>query len=558
MVYYRKVARMSWITLALIVVLLFLASLAFPVHMNPAISLGNASYLLILVLLFQFDNIRRGGIYYTFQEGIILFIFLNYGLLIAVILSQLGVLIFQLFSHKKEIRIKRFIYLYPVNVLFDIVYISVPASAYLLLGGPTGPGFTYTESLIPFVGYLVGVFLISYLQCRFVNRFLNLRYDWTRLIRLQTLVYGISILSALLGIWFYDENPLVAATVSTLILFLFKQLLQQRGASLQATHNAKRFDDAKERLLVSRFEREAIESLLIDLPHLIDFSDGWLSIQQQRKQIIYDIRTKKTVDVLPLFHTLSANDLRTPILYGLRFDWGNDVQLSLPVDRHSMLAIPSITSGEVDVSIVLFHQIADAYDEAKADEMSRLLRTFCRVLERSQENFQLYAESRTDALTDLPNSRAFYEEGARQFASEHFPLSIILFDIDHFKYVNDTYGHKVGDLVLRELGRRIKYVIHRNDSVFAARYGGEEFVVLIADCLQDQAISIAEEIRHAVLDRPFIVDDHHLSITVSLGVDTVEHPYQRTFEESLRQADHALYVGGKHNGRNCTAHYANL
>lgn len=558
MIHYKKVARRSWIVLGFVIILLFIVSVAYPIHLNPAISLGNASYLLALVILFQFDNVRRGGIYYTFQEGIILFIFLNYGLLIALILSQLGVLIFQLFSHKKPIRYKRFLYLYPINALFDVVYISVPASIYLLLGGPTGSNFNYVESLLPFAGYLAGVFIVSYLQCRFVNRFLYLKYDWARLVQLQTLVYGISLLSALLGIWFYDENPLIAATVSTLILFLFKRLLQQRGLSFQAIEHAKRFDDAKERLLISRFEREAIESLLSDLPHLIDFSEGWISIQQQRKQIIYDIRTKTTVDVLPLFNSLSADDLRAPILYGLRFDWGNDVQLTLPIDRHSMLAIPSITSGEVDVSIVLFHQVADAYDELQADEISRLLRIFCRVLERSQETFQLYAESRTDALTELPNSRAFYEEGARQFSSDHFPLSIILFDIDHFKYVNDTYGHKVGDLVLRELGRRIKYVVRRHDAVFAARYGGEEFVVLMTNCLQDQAISLAEEIRHAVMNRPFLVDGQRLSITVSLGVDTVEHRYQRTFEESLRQADHALYIGGKHNGRNCTAHYANL
>ena len=558
MIHYKKVARRSWAVLAFGVIVLFIASFMYPVHLNPAISFGNASYLLALVILFQFDNVRRGGIYYTFQEGIILFIFLNYGLLIALLLSQLGVLIFQIFSHKKPIRYKRFLYLYPINALFDIVYISVPASLYLLLGGPTGSRFNYVESLLPFAGYLAGVLIVSYLQCRFVNHFLYLKYDWARLIQLQTLVYGISLLSALLGIWFYDENPLIAATVSTLILFLFKRLLQERGLSLQAIEHAKRFDDAKERLLISRFEREAIESLLIDLPHLIDFSEGWISIQQQRKQIIYDIRTKTTVDVLPLFHSLSADDLRAPILYGLRFDWGNDVQLTLPVDRHSMLAIPSITSGEVDVSIVLFHQVADAYDALQADEVSRLLRTFCRVLERSQETYQLYAESRTDALTELPNSRAFYEEGARQFSSDQFPLSIILFDIDHFKYVNDTYGHKVGDLVLRELGRRIKYVIRQHDAVFAARYGGEEFVVLMANSSQDQAISLAEEIRHSVMNRPFIVDGQRLSITVSLGVDTVEHRYQRTFEESLRQADHALYVGGKHNGRNCTAHYANL
>ncbi|KTR60648.1 diguanylate cyclase [Exiguobacterium indicum] len=556
--YYQHVARTSWIVFGLVAMTLLVIGIVHPPTFHPSVSIINTLYLFGLVLLFQFDNVRRGGIYYTFQEGIILFLFLNYGLTYALILSQIGILVFQFMSHRKAIRWKRFVYLYPINALFDLVYISLPAFAYYALGGPIGSNFTYTKALLPFIAFLITVFLVSYFQCLFVNRFLYLKYDWQRLVKLQSLVYGISMLSALLGIWFHDESPIVAATVSALILFLFKRLLQERGDSLEANDNAKRFDDAKEHLLISRFERETIDSLLLDLPHLLPFSEGWISIQQQRKQVIYNIRTKQPIDVLPLFHSLSADDLHTPIIYGLRCDWGNDIQIGLPVDRHSMLAIPSITSGEVDVSIILFHQVADAYDVTNADELSRLLRTFCRVLERSRETVQLYTESRTDALTELPNSRAFYEHGRQEFAADSYPLSVILFDIDHFKRVNDTYGHKVGDLVLRELGRRIQAMQLQHDDVFAARYGGEEFVLLLRNGSQEAAIQIAETVRHAVMDRPFLVDGHRLSLTVSLGIDTVDERYQRTFEESLRQADHALYVGGKHNGRNCTAHYANL
>ena len=558
MVYYQKVARNSWLVLCLVASLLTFILLTHPTLIDFPLSFGNATYLLALIILFQFDNVRRGGIYYTFQEGIILFIFLNYGLWPSILLSQIGIFVFQFFSHKKEIRRQRFLYLYPINALFDLVYLASPSLVYLVLDGPIGTDFTYSRALLPLLGYLTTVMIVSYLQCRFVNRILYLKYDWVRLVRLQTLVYGISILSALLGIWFYDENPLIAASVSTLILFLFKRLLQQHGETIEANEKAKRFDDAKEHLLISQFEQETIDSLLRDLPYLIDFSEGWISIQQQRKQTIYNIRTKTIIDVLPLFHSLKAEQLQTPIIHGLRCDWGTDIQIDLPVDRHSMIAIPSITNEDVDVSIILFHQTADAYDATSADEISRLLRIFCRVLHRSRETYQLYAESRTDALTELANSPAFYEEGAQQFASDRYPLSIILFDIDHFKHVNDTYGHKVGDLVLRELGRRIRAVQQKKQNIFAARYGGEEFVLLLSQSPQKQAIDFAEEIRHAVLDRPFVVDRHRLSITISLGVDTVEFPSERSFEESLRQADHALYVGGKHNGRNCTAHYANL
>ncbi|HAL00047.1 MAG TPA: GGDEF domain-containing protein, partial [Exiguobacterium sp.] len=241
--YYQQVARTSWIVFSLVALTLLLIGIVHPPTFPPSISIVNTLYLFGLVLLFQFDNVRRGGIYYTFQEGIILFLFLNYGLTYALILSQVGILVFQFMSHRKAIRWKRFAYLYPINALFDLVYISLPVFAYEALGGPIGSSFTYTKALIPFIGFLITVFLVSYFQCLLVNRFLFLKYDWQRLVKLQSLVYGISMLSALLGIWFYDESPLVAATVSALILFLFKRLLQERGDSLEANDNAKRFDD---------------------------------------------------------------------------------------------------------------------------------------------------------------------------------------------------------------------------------------------------------------------------------------------------------------------------
>ena len=121
-------------------------------------------------------------------------------------------------------------------------------------------------------------------------------------------------------------------------------------------------------------------------------------------------------------------------------------------------------------------------------------------------------------------------------------------DIDRFKLVNDTYGHDVGDEVLREFSARIRSTVRGAD--LACRYGGEEFVVVMPDTPMELAASVAERLRAIVEDKPFYVRsiDRELSITASLGIATSKGAFG-TPDELLKQADRALYEA-KGAGRN--------
>ncbi|CUX22754.1 MULTISPECIES: PleD family two-component system response regulator [Agrobacterium] len=156
-----------------------------------------------------------------------------------------------------------------------------------------------------------------------------------------------------------------------------------------------------------------------------------------------------------------------------------------------------------------------------------------------------------DGLTGL-NNRRYLDNHLKilfdRAAVRGRPISICMTDIDRFKLVNDTYGHDVGDEVLREFAARIRSTVRGAD--LACRYGGEEFVVVMPDTPMELAASVAERLRSIVEDKPFYVRsiDRELSITASLGIATSSGAFGAP-DEILKQADKALYEA-KHAGRN--------
>jgi len=167
----------------------------------------------------------------------------------------------------------------------------------------------------------------------------------------------------------------------------------------------------------------------------------------------------------------------------------------------------------------------------------------------AQQNNTLERLASTDALTGLTNRRRFLEslENERSRIERYGgSLSLIMFDIDHFKKVNDSWGHAVGDAVLCEIARDALQFLRRADS--AARYGGEEFVILLPETELPGAALIAERLRQLVADTVIAHDQGPtISVTISIGVASLE-PYE-SGDELLSRADKAMYQA-KNNGRN--------
>jgi diguanylate cyclase (GGDEF)-like protein len=160
--------------------------------------------------------------------------------------------------------------------------------------------------------------------------------------------------------------------------------------------------------------------------------------------------------------------------------------------------------------------------------------------EAQQRSAQLYDQARTDALTGLPNRRAL-EELLREVHQMGDGFGVIFADIDHFKKVNDQYGHDQGDVVLKEIANRFRHTLRSSDVV--GRWGGEEFVIVCRHDTAYVAAMVAERLRKAVLGAPVA----NLELTCSFGVAA-----QRTNEDIknvLERGDQALYQAKEH-GRN--------
>lgn len=156
----------------------------------------------------------------------------------------------------------------------------------------------------------------------------------------------------------------------------------------------------------------------------------------------------------------------------------------------------------------------------------------------------------TDSLTQIYNRRFFFETARKhieQAKRKNNPTSIVLFDIDQYKKVNDAHGHIIGDQILIHLADLCKEIL-RSEDVFA-RYGGDEFVVLLPDTTNESAMNLAERIRTKVSENPLLLDNCKVSITISMGVSTMPKNNALSIHMLLNRADEALYCSKK-SGRN--------
>jgi diguanylate cyclase (GGDEF)-like protein len=163
---------------------------------------------------------------------------------------------------------------------------------------------------------------------------------------------------------------------------------------------------------------------------------------------------------------------------------------------------------------------------------------------------EIYQMTVIDGLTGVHNKRYLLDFLERELASAHrhrHPLTLVMFDIDHFKQVNDTHGHVVGDAVLRQLAQRIKPRIRREDLL--ARYGGEEFAAVLTITGLEGGLRFAESLRQMVGRRAFQCDKVELKVSVSLGVTTMHDEPQLDPVALIQRADQRLY-DAKRNGRN--------
>lgn len=219
----------------------------------------------------------------------------------------------------------------------------------------------------------------------------------------------------------------------------------------------------------------------------------------------------------------------------------------------SLLVLPLVVREEPIGTLIVASKRPTAFASSVRDTLQALANQLAVSLSNARAVRQLEELATTDGLTGCLNKRAFLDQlGQKLMAAQRFgrKLSLIVTDLDHFKGVNDTYGHAAGDRVLQELGRVLKTVKRETDLV--ARFGGEEFCVLCEETDARGAELLAERVREELAGTELQTELGALRVTASLGVATFPD-HANTAEELFAQGDKALYAA-KHQGRNrvCT------
>jgi diguanylate cyclase (GGDEF)-like protein len=227
--------------------------------------------------------------------------------------------------------------------------------------------------------------------------------------------------------------------------------------------------------------------------------------------------------------------------------------------RDEITDVSKATNTMLDTLVGLLEETQRQRDELRsAQELQRLHERLQQEHEALNEaNTRLAALATTDPLTGLPNHRTIMnhiEESLVSCRQTQKACAILFLDIDHFKRINDTWGHRVGDAILREVGHRLEASLRSED--FVGRYGGEEFAMVLANTQEEEAWQIAERLRLILTEQPCswegeeegIPTKNSLSVTASIGV-ALYQKHGTTRETLIEAADTAMYHA-KHTGRN--------
>ena len=241
---------------------------------------------------------------------------------------------------------------------------------------------------------------------------------------------------------------------------------------------------------------------------------------------------------IQIFFTHRREQDISNILEGVGINFG-DVLLRLPLMfEENLLGIlwiwgKSMTKADLPIMSIFSKQIGNS-------------------LERARLYQEVQSLALTDPLTGLQNRRSLFELGRIEFSRAQRmkrPFCCMMLDLDHFKQINDNYGHPLGDQVLQEFAKRCQSSVREVDLI--GRYGGEELVILLPETDSETAILVAERLRASVEETPMKVSGQEFNVTVSIGVSRKDENTLE-LETLIARADQAMYIA-KHKGRNRVA-----
>ncbi|MDP4084542.1 MAG: sensor domain-containing diguanylate cyclase [Bacillota bacterium] len=497
--------------------------------------------------------------------------FLIFGLFVEIVFAQIAIIVVLM-----KLRLtKDALFRYPLNFIMFFLVSLISGVVYYALGGKTGETlignshFMWLAILYALLAYLLNQIIISlnqYYIYKIKGSFFGKDLVWETVTMIITFPLGfvLYMLYRQVGLFslLFVGIPFASLSIILNLYYSSEKINEYLQTAAEIGHQLAEHlyvDD-----VLNLFIQKLGEMLPVDYAYILNV------VEHKELQVVRRIENGKVMpneDIprLKMNEGFSGTVWKREKLtfYKTKEEW-RKLSTILPFDAESVLGVPIVRSNDVVGILVLASKRKRAYEKPQLMIVDILCSHYAVAVENARHYEETKMFSERCALTNLYNYRYFDKMLAEEFEKLHHferrKLSLIILDLDHFKNVNDTYGHQSGNEILQVLANRLEEVVGNKGTV--ARYGGEEFVVLLPNYQKKEAFQFAELIRQMVANHPFTLKQHideekiqvYVTVTASIGIATAPEDADDSLA-LIRHADRALYVGAKRAGRNRVAEY---
>lgn len=493
--------------------------------------------------------------------------FLMYGLLINVIIMQLSILAMLFTTHSKLPIINRFFF---NSTLFFILSIG-SALTFHLVGGKIG-SIDFWPIVLTVFCYQLFHMIINYFVLNLYSSYqLNKSPSNTKNVLLDFAAVLV-ILPFSLTLYFLINFIGIGSILLIGIPFLFVILVLQLYSDSEKINNSLQqagdighglSNNLTEVKVTDQFVQKVSGMFNAEYAYLFDHKDGWLESSRSYETgefINVNIKLIKSGQGI----TGSVLKHNKPVIYSNNDEWENSFKHYMSEKMQSVLCVPISRNQKVEAVLFLSSVRKNAFEEYQLKILDILCSYFTVSVEKARNVEESVMKSERCALTKLYNYIYIEERLESEMKKVNNgtldKLSVLMLDIDHFKNVNDTYGHQSGNDILCSLAEILGDLVPKDGIV--GRYGGEEFVYLLPGFSKTEATIFAERVRMKVQHHLFQIHsdlgkdrpDVEVNITVSIGVSEAPEDTDEA-KILLRNADRSLFLGAKQAGRNRVASY---
>ena len=542
---------------------------------EPAPPLDGMRLLLLVVYaalltLAQVFPVRLGEQTISLSFGIELPLFLQFGAVFASVLVSVTWVLGNVIMGR-TVTLRRL----AGNVSMFLLMTTLAASAYGLLGArvPIHLSYDLYPVLAPLFVFVAVHFAVNYfiamslthLEGRSDSWFMGLRWDLASLLAECVIALLFIILQHLFGAaaFVYISVPFAG------LIYIFNLYSNLVLANRQLTI----ISDLTMKLSTQLREDEVFKELLEGISRLVRMTACYIFIPDAHDVLVpYAVKGATHEMETQMLRmrvergsgvTGTAYDLGKPLVHNIPKDVlvEKESVFRAPTPGKSILAVPLCYRDQELGMLTLTHVEKRAYSSRDLEMVQILANQAAITLWNARRFAQTEEQSYVDQLTELYNYRYFetvIDQVCREADRSGSSLALLVIDLDHFKRINDIYGHLVGNEVLKQVAHVIKEGVREGDIV--CRYGGEEFTVILPNATIDVALQIAERLRGFIAESPIVLPPNGkmtvlpIHVTASLGA-AIYPDMADSALSLLRHADRAMYVGSKQRGRNRVAVY---